>query len=131
MQWCRISPADYEMSEAEVKSHKAFIRKKVRGTLGFNIDCKNVAVNTGGYDEYEAGERGTTVELRLMRGTLHPVAFAKGIEFAVALNRFAARTPCKSLKAQIFVDWVKERRKAFPNLHQYMQDHTEVLQLAA
>jgi len=93
---------------------------------GFNNDLRMIKAKA--LTRAEVGDRHTavglgrisTVELRIFRGTLNPVAFWKNIEFAHALYNFTKDNGLKSMIWIMFIEYVKANKRDYPNLNKFL-----------
>lgn len=78
----------------------------------------------GGADRHTAInlEREFSVEVRVFRGTLNPCSFWKNIEFTKALFDFSKDYSLESMCEIEFRNFVRFKRKRYPNLHSFIWD---------
>jgi hypothetical protein len=70
-----------------------------------------------------------TAEVRLFRGTLHPVSFQKNLEFVNAMYHFSRETSLRKTHFEDFLNWM-ERTDGYVNLRKFMDTSPRFRRLA-
>jgi len=85
----------------------------VAKAAGKTTSDKYTAVNISG---------GPTVEIRIFRGSLKERSFKKNYEFCHALYKYTKQESAMMLTGERFLAFVRENKKTYPNLLEFMED---------